>query len=103
MFARCDTDGSGRLSLSEFRAALGRAAAPKGRHEIDRGAPGQVSEEEAARLMSCFDLDNDGRIGYSEFMHMLQGLSERDAAAVWDSGVVSTAMLGELEPPVPAA
>merc|ERR1711920_585541 len=74
MFKSVDLNDDGVVTLEEFLYALEGAGVHIG-HEIDR-ARVDVSEEEAARLLSYFDRDGQGVLRYNEFMRLLQGTIE---------------------------
>ncbi len=58
LMKRYDTDGSGFLSLSEFRAALANL---------------NYRNSDADALFKAYDADNNGQLGYSEFSNLLLG------------------------------
>ena len=55
---RYDTDGSGLLSLSEFRAALANL---------------NFRNNDADALFKAYDADGNGQLCYSEFSNLLLG------------------------------
>jgi len=84
MFRRLDTDGSGSLSLLEFRKGLQRSGftdmrgqANTHRKGLDRGTL-VVSIADTVRLFNYFDEDGDGQMKYGEFMHLLQNSTKVD-------------------------
>merc|ERR1719506_1992422 len=79
MFESCDLNDDGIVTLEEFLYALENSGVAMG-HEIDR-AKAQVSEEEAARMLSFFDRDGQGVLRYNEFMRLLQGTIEIPGAS----------------------
>jgi len=79
MFESCDLNDDGIVTLEEFLYALEHSGVAMG-HEIDR-AMAQVSEEEAAGMLSFFDRDGQGVLRYNEFMRLLQGTIELPGSA----------------------
>lgn len=59
---RCfDTDNSGYITNSELRSVLTRLNP-------------NITDQRIADLINRIDLDNDGKISYQEFVHMLQNM-----------------------------
>lgn len=71
MFKSVDLNNTGTVSLEEFLHALEGAGMPVG-HGLDR-ARANVTEQDAARILSYFDRDGNGTLRYNEFMRLLQG------------------------------
>ena len=57
-FREIDRDANGKLTPDEIIAVIDRT--------------GEMTEEEARRLIACHDLDQDGSIDYAEFVAMLR-------------------------------
>ena len=75
MFARMDRDGSGSISVLEFRKGLQKAGFTdaEGMHKkgLDRDAI-TISVADTVRLFNYYDTDKSGSLSYGEFMHLLQ-------------------------------
>ncbi|CAF5215570.1 unnamed protein product [Rotaria magnacalcarata] len=54
-----DTDNSGYITTSEL-------------HEVFRRLNRDISEHRISEVLSAVDMDNDGKISYEEFVHIVQ-------------------------------
>merc|ERR1719506_3010064 len=97
MFESCDLNNDGIVTLEEFLYALENAGVAMG-HEIDR-AKAQVSEEDAARMLSYFDRDGQGVLRYNEFMRLLQGTIELPGPPPGPAEPAYARRIPELGPP----
>merc|ERR1740123_1709612 len=64
IFTRLDTDGSGTVSAEELLAAF--------------GAHG-LSQERAANVLRCFDIDRSGSIGFNEWLGATMYIDTQDS------------------------
>ncbi|KAH8099120.1 hypothetical protein JL720_2100 [Aureococcus anophagefferens] len=75
MFARMDADGSGEISVLEFRKGLQKAGftdhGAVHKKGLDRGAIA-VSVEDTVRLFNYDDKDRSGSLSYAEFVKLVQ-------------------------------
>ncbi|KAA0154935.1 hypothetical protein FNF29_02079 [Cafeteria roenbergensis] len=70
LFREADADGSGALSLDEFRTAVARAA-DWGFAPVDASDDG-LSKQEVAQAFRALDTDGSGSVSYSEFVAVLR-------------------------------
>ncbi|KAL0696917.1 hypothetical protein Bca4012_064097 [Brassica carinata] len=59
-FDFCDTDGDGKVTASEFHAAM-------------TGLGEEFTEEKCAKMVEAVDADGDGYLSFEEFMVMIIG------------------------------
>lgn len=70
LFKEADADGSGALSLDEFRSAVARAA-DWGFAPVDASDDG-LSKKEVAEAFRTLDRDGSGSVSYAEFVAVLR-------------------------------
>ena len=83
MWKRMDQDGSGFISLLEFRKGLQRSGFTDSGHHHMKGLDRDtlsVSVEDTVRLFNYFDNDGDGTLSHGEFMQLLQNSKFIDAS-----------------------
>lgn len=79
-FTRADRDGSGSISIAEFKQCLS-----------DIGALSSMAEQEIITIMRVFDRNHDGRISYNELLDVCNPQSQANPRSANQSNASSNA------------